>query len=240
MNAYLGSDRLKMSYIRTALEHEEADSYVKGIYWAEAEKRGCNIGCWTKAESGRHGALAAEMGVPEQLLHLSDGLFEALPDPHFKSWSRRFAGAIPVGADLGHVGGEFLHWLLCDDQWGLKLLSSDGAMRSLFRDMGRELWAAWTRGDAPSSDMQRRVDGARQGLSAWRSWDEHALRDMRALRASLELWKARPRDTKSLARAAWSCRAAWSAWESYSVAQSEALIDMLGQSQAPAPFLACA
>src|SRR5688572_1712053 len=139
MNAYHGNDILKMQYIRTALEHEEADSYVKGLYWAEAEKRGCNIGCWTKAESGRHGALSLEMGVPVELLHLSDGLFEALPDPHFKSWSRRFAGAIPVGADLDKVGGELLKWMLCDDEWGLRVLCNDSAIRCLFRDMALQI-----------------------------------------------------------------------------------------------------
>lgn len=232
MNAYHGKDTLKMQFVRTALEHEEADAYVKGLYWAEAEKRGCNIGCWTKAETGLHEALAVEMSVPVDLLHLSDGLFEALPDPYFKSWSRRFAGAIPVGADLSQVGGELLSWMLCHDEWGLKVLSNNSALRCLFRDMSHYVKNTWA---APEA-LNFEVEAMRLSLGKWKSWDEHALRDMRAIRAALELWRTRPNDEKALARSAWSARAAWSAWENYTLAQSEALIEML--KRAPSLVLA--
>jgi hypothetical protein len=74
------------------------------------------------------------------------------------------------------------------------------------------------------------VEEARASLSAWKRWDDHALRGMRAIRASLEIWRCRKSDFRSLARAAWSSRAAWSAWEAYTVAQSEALLGLLQES----------
>jgi hypothetical protein len=227
MPAYHGNEELKMRYISTALEHEEADSYVKGLYWADAQQRGCNIGCWTKAETGKHDALSGEMGVAVELLHLSDGLFEALPDPHYKRWSRLFAGAIPVGADLCGVGGELLEWLMCDGNWGLMALSGDTAKRMLFLEMGGQLRRGWLQGEPAPEALAQDVEEARRSLVAWKRWDEHALRDMRATRASLELWRAHRGDPKSLSRAAWSARAAWGASEAYTLAQAEALMGLL-------------
>lgn len=229
MNAYHGSDTLKMQFIQTAHQHEVADAYVKGLYWQEAEKRGCNIGCWTKAENGRHDALAVEMGVPVQLLHLSDGIFEALPDPHFKSWSRRFAQAIVAGSDLEFCWAAMLHWMLCDQEWGLVVLAEASATRLILKDLGHYFSTIAQGGKIaePDRGLCEQMGRLRQSLSVWKNWDRQAMRDMRAIRASLELWRTRPDDFKSLSRAAWAVRAAWSAWEAYSIAQSEALIEIL-------------
>lgn len=228
MNAYHGMEQLKMEYILTALQHEEADRYVKGLYWAEAEKRGCNIGCWTKAEAGDHEALSLEMGVPVELLHLSDGIFEALPDPDFKHWSRRFAGAIPVGADLRSVASKLLAWLLSDEQWGLTVLATDAATRTGLRLLAEHYQALGAGAPVePSKELCIRMGQMRQSLSAWKNWDEAAMRDMRACRAALELWRYKESDPKSLSRCAWSARAAWSAWEAYTLAQAEAVLESL-------------
>lgn len=231
MRAYQGEARIKADYVNVALAHEQADAYVKGAYWQEQDKRGCNIGCWTKDAFGGHGALAKDMDVPESLLHLSDGLFEALPDPDFKAWSRRFASAIPCGADLVSVPDRFLAWLLGDKAWGLGRLAEWPDHVQMCLGMA-EHYRARGEGQLVARSFEGVVQGMADDVSLalahWKSWDLSAARDFRASRAALEVWKARQDPRRGPARAAWACRAAWSARPEYARAQAEALLDRLG------------
>ena len=232
MQSYQNSQAIKQSFVDTALEHERADSFVKGLYWQREEKKGCNIGCWTKAETGNHAVLALEMGVPESLLHLSDGLFEALPDPHYKAWSRRLALAIPVGVDLSSNWAQVLRWILSDQSWGLGVLAESMNTRAALKAMADYYGhVEGASAPEPSDELTLAMLQLKRDLAMWRQWDEQALRDMRAARAAIELWNARTNDPKSLARAAWAARAAWSAWEAYTLAQSDAVLEILKAAQ---------
>jgi hypothetical protein len=227
MLSYHSNQAIKQSYIKTALEHERADSFVKGLYWQAEEKKGCNIGCWTRAENGDHPSLSLQMGVPVELLHLSDGLFEALPDPHYKKWSRKFAAAIPVGVDLGSIWVQCLKWMLVDDVWGLGALGASSQLSSSLDLLSRYL----EQREVLGSDLNQALLDLKQMCTGWKHWDEQALRETRAARAALELWNARLNlGPKDLAKAAWSARAAWSAAEDYTLAQAEALLERLKSS----------
>ena len=166
--------------------------------------------------------------MPVELLHLSDGMFEALPDPYYKSWSRRFAQAIPLGADLKGAWAHYLQFLIRDSQWGLGVLCDSQELRGTLR-----LLAAYfaevegSEAAEPGDELTLAMAYLKRDLAGWKSWDEQALRDMRAGRAAIEIWNARFNDPKSLARATWAARAAWSAWEAYTLAQADALVAQL-------------
>ncbi|HXC63997.1 MAG TPA: hypothetical protein VNZ67_06540, partial [bacterium] len=133
--AYHADPALKHHYLAKAEFHQWTDAFAKGVYWDPELRRGCAVGCWSQDSQGGHAALAQAMGVPEELLRLADGLFEALPEAAFKSWPARFAEAIPSGADLGGVWAQMLRWMLFDPAWGLAALGRRHGPDSVFGDV---------------------------------------------------------------------------------------------------------
>ena len=230
--AYRGRAALKAHYLGKAEFHEWIDAFEKGLYWDPQQRRGCAVGCWSHDPYGGHAGLAAAMGVPEELLRLADGLFEALPDPDFKRWPGRFAEAMEPGADLGGVWAQLLQWLLFDPQWGLAALSRRGGQEAVFGDV--EAYFDWKAEglDVPpllERGLDQAIDGMVGALSQWKAWDEFARDDVRARQALTTVWKARHHGARELDQAAWACRAAWSASDAYAMAQAQALLGFLAE-----------
>ena len=221
---------LKLHYLRKAEFHEWTDAFEKGLYWDPAQRRGCAVGCWSHDPYGGHAALAKAMGVPQELLRLADGLFEALPEDQFRHWPHRFAAAIVPGADLGSVWALYLQWLLFDPVWGLAALSRRRGREAVFDEVEAYFdWQAEGLKVPPSleRDLDAQVGVMVDALTQWQHWDEWAKEDVRARRALTHVWKARLNEPSDLDQAAWACRAAWSASERYVQAQAQVLLDLL-------------
>jgi hypothetical protein len=228
--AYHGRAQLKEHYLGKAEFHEWADAFEKGLYWDPQRRRGCAVGCWSHDPYGGHGALAQAMGVPEALLRLADGLFEALPDPDYKGWPGRFAQAVEPGADLGGVWAQLLQWLLFDPQWGLAALGRRGGAEPVFDDVEAYFdWKAEGLAVPPALEqgLDQAIDAMVGALSRWKAWDDYAREDTRARKALTTLWRARANGPRDLDQAAWACRAAWAAQPAYTQAQAEALLGFL-------------
>jgi hypothetical protein len=230
--AYHAMPGSKLHYLRKAEFHEWTDSFEKGLYWDPSQRRGCAVGCWSHDPYGGHGALAKAMGVPEELLRLADGIFEALPEDEFRHWPHRFAAAIEPGADLGSVWALFLQWLLFDATWGLAALSRRRGREAVFDEV--EAYFDWqAEGLSVPASLEQSLDvevGTMvDALTHWQSWDEFAKEDVRARRALTHVWKARLNEPRDLDQAAWACRAAWSASERYVQAQAQALLALLAE-----------
>jgi hypothetical protein len=60
-----------------------------------------------------------ELGIPRVLARLADQLFEGMSAEARRSWTVRFAEAVPVGADLSSVWGRFALRLLSDPERGV-------------------------------------------------------------------------------------------------------------------------
>src|SRR5437868_1595752 len=101
MLAYHNEPQLKDCLIRTMRQHRELDRLIQRTYWSDG--KGCAVGCLLKDPDGAHIRYEAEFGIPVQLAHLEDGLFEALPQEDAVLWPERFLAAIPVGADLSLI-----------------------------------------------------------------------------------------------------------------------------------------
>jgi len=115
--AYHGSEAIKAKYLARVRLHREADEIIHGFYWKDG--KGCAVGC--TIHSGSHAAYETELGIPQAIARLEDGIFEGLSNGDAKLFPEQFLTAINVGADLTGVADKFLHWLLVDP--------SDGVMR---------------------------------------------------------------------------------------------------------------
>ncbi len=100
--------KIKARYVARVDAHLEADEVIRGTYWLNG--KGCAVGC--TVHSGDHAAYETELGLPEWLARLEDGLFEGLKDRNAQRFVARFLSAIPVGVDLTPVKYKFCVFLL--------------------------------------------------------------------------------------------------------------------------------
>jgi len=111
MLAFHGSESLKERYLDRVERHKQADSIMQGYgYWTDG--KGCAVGC--TIHSAEHRDYETKLGVPAQIAHLEDQLFEEMSKQDAREWPGRFLEAIPVGADLSKVWARFAIWMIRD------------------------------------------------------------------------------------------------------------------------------
>jgi hypothetical protein len=199
MLAFHNDPAIKAKYLARVEEHQKADQIVKGLYWEGG--RGCAVGC--TLHSSNHAAYETEMGIPEMLARLEDGIFEGLPMASAKLFPHRFLSAIPVGADLSLVGWKFL-------SWSVELTLKRHGTRSV-RD-----------GCKPAIQLLRDMAGGKQITESAAAWAaesaESAARAAAAESARAAAWAAE--SARAAAWAAWA--AAWAAWAAESAESAAA------------------
>ena len=114
--AYHGDPKIKELYIKRVKAHQKADRIIKGKYWEDG--KGCAVGC--TIEGNEHSKYETELGIPEILARLEDGLFEEMFNEEAMKFPLRFLEAIPVGADLSKVFTKLVIWEWEDPTHGLK------------------------------------------------------------------------------------------------------------------------
>ena len=126
MIAFHGDAQLKRDLLMEVADHRLHDQIIKGTYGqgSNGDWKGCAVACSIHSlnrKNGRkrydtsdHSAFEPLAGVPRQLAHLQDYIFERLPEPKHIDWPERFWAAIQPGADLSLVAPRFVHWLLSD------------------------------------------------------------------------------------------------------------------------------
>jgi len=125
--AYHGSEAIKAKYLARLRGHFEADEIAKGYY--RKKGKGCAVGC--TIHSSDHSAYETELGIPQAIARLEDGIFEGLSNGDAKLFPEQLLSAINIGADLSGVADRFLYWLLVDP--------SDGVMRYARTDGQRQV-----------------------------------------------------------------------------------------------------
>ena len=115
MEAFYNDPLIKEEYITRLQEHYQADEIVKGQYWENG--KGCAVGC--TVHSSNHEDYELELGIPENIAHLQDRIFEGLPNKLAKKFPLQFLSSIKVGADLKNVSKLFTIWVLTDSKYGV-------------------------------------------------------------------------------------------------------------------------
>ena len=126
MIAFHGDPATKEKYIARVREHRKADRLFQGATWKDG--KGCAVGC--TLETYEHSRYPIELGVPEELAHLQDSIFEGLTPGDEQEFPEQFLEAIPVGADLSLVWNRFAVWLLVDAKHGVLTRVDDEVSRS--------------------------------------------------------------------------------------------------------------
>ncbi len=199
--AFHGDPTVKAKYLDRVKAHQLADEITQGFYWENG--KGCAVGC--TIHGGEHRRYETELGIPEWLAYLEDGLFEALPNEKAKEFPLRFLEAIPVGADLEIVYYKFCHWLLTDPEHGVLRLMPREAEPEVHDVIVR---VAMLHERAIAGDMPEEGDWAAARAAAWDA-----------------AWAA----ARAAARAA-----AWdAAWAAARAAQAEKLLELLAAAPVP-------
>lgn len=145
LQTYLNRPQLKADFLAELAKHEEHDALIKGTYGTMNRLfKGCAIGCAlhslnilqgkvgaaTALDTDKHARYEAELGLPRWFAYLEDQIFEELPDALAKTWPRRIAEAIPVGAIVNDlVLAKILRWMLADTEFGERHATDDDEVR---------------------------------------------------------------------------------------------------------------
>ena len=121
MKAFHNDSLIKEKYITRVQEHYQADEIIQGQYWQNG--KGCAVGC--TIHSYIHNKYESELGIPENIAHLQDLIFESLPNKLAKQFPLEFLSSIKVGADLKNVKNLFTIWMLTDKKYGVLQYAKD-------------------------------------------------------------------------------------------------------------------
>jgi hypothetical protein len=228
MIAFHGNQEIKQTYLSRVAAHEAADEIAQGYYWENG--KGCAVGC--TIHGSQHALYETDLGIPEELAYLQDGIFEGLQNAKAKLFPREFLDAIPVGADLSLVVNQFLVWLLVDPLHGVIRFASKDSEREAINAVAK-LHLRVISGDPPDKSewaAARAAAGAAAGDAAWAAardaaWD--AARD-----AAWDAARAAARDAAwdAAGAAAWAAArdaARDAAWAAAWAAQKDKLLALL-------------
>ena len=172
--SYLNDPDLKARLLVEIAVHEQADEIAKGTYGTmNGSWRGCAIGCSLRSlnriqgakdinvETGVHARFPKELGWPLWLACLEDNVFENLPMDLAKTWPRRVAAAIPVGAVIAdRVLAQILVWVLIDGEFGIRHATDRDDLKAwidaiaVYIDADSQGQATAEQREAASSDLQ--------------------------------------------------------------------------------------
>ena len=206
MIAYHNDPKLKEALLAEVEKHRLADQIISGTYGDEENGvwRGCAVGCSLRSlglitgrviSTSDHAAYEREVGVPEVLARLQDGIFEGLPLDDKPWWPGQFWTAIPVGADLSMVWPHFAVPLLTDPEHGV-IRFTDARCKIAIKHVAA-LYQRWIEGEKPSSDEWARAAARAAAGAVWAAEAAAAAARAaaRAARAavSVEAWAAEAR-----------------------------------------------
>jgi hypothetical protein len=166
--AFHGKQSLKNKYLRRVRAHRAADQIIKGTYWQNG--KGCAVGC--TLHSSNHMGYETELGIPVDLAHLEDHIFENLPNKLALEWPIRFLEAARPGADLTNVRNQFMIWMLTDPVHGVIRFANTEQIRSAIQGVAailrpdatfEEINAAAARAEAAAARAEARAAAAAAG-----------------------------------------------------------------------------
>ena len=184
----------KKKLLKLAIAHQKADEFIKG------SPQNCSVGCSTQdamrleiipeGHAYSHGTISELWGVPLQVAHLFDAIFEGLTREDSRAWTPRWQRAIVENseADFSLVWPQFSVWCLLDEKHGVRQFAKGFPDCKAAIDRVATLWQRVIAGESVES-LQAEFRGA--------AWAARAARNARQ-----EFWSAAADKLESLLREA--------------------------------------
>jgi hypothetical protein len=187
MVAFHGDAAVKEKYLSRVRAHRKADELVQGTGWENG--RGCAVGC--TLESYEHACYPTELGIPEELGHLEDRLFELMSPEGAQEWPERFLDAITPGADLSRVWPRWAVWMLTDPEHGVQYAGDRDNVRAVIVRVSG-LWERVASGETVAVEEFRLAAAAAWAASSAAAWaaSSAAAWAAAAARAAAAAWAA--------------------------------------------------
>ena len=114
MQAFFGDSSYKHTVLQRVRQMQNDGRMVQGHYWeiTASGPRGCALGALTQISSGGHEHFPALFGLPADLAHLLEEIYETSDLPYAITYTARFVEAIPIGAVLDDAMEQFAAWLV--------------------------------------------------------------------------------------------------------------------------------
>ena len=118
IKTFYGEPELKASLIQKTLQHQEADSYIRGK-WLSNEKtskgfKGCWLGCMTQSDDRTIEKASKQYGLPLWYVSVGENIYENLPENEWLDFPLQSIEVLPVGVDLNAACSMFFKRLLED------------------------------------------------------------------------------------------------------------------------------
>ena len=158
MQAFVQTPVTKKQLLHSLRQHQQADSFKKGVYWDPRERRGCAIGCSImdfSADSDvryNHTRYESLFGIPAQLAILEDTIFEEMNPADIGRWPIQFIEAVPEGKDLGKDPARFILKILSDSR---SPIASQHAMEAM--QPVRDLLTQWLATSTTTQETRHRA-----------------------------------------------------------------------------------
>ena len=120
----------KKELVKIAKEHRKFDRFIKG-QWINGKVKGkysgCFFGCMIQSEDNTLQKASEEMHLPLWLVHLSEHIFEKLPQEEAVEFPVQLLEAIPANKDLEYAYKRFFYSMLMDKEKGQIAFTKKGS-----------------------------------------------------------------------------------------------------------------
>jgi len=227
----------KKKWLKIAQQHQDLDMFIQGCWIDEEQKtkkgfKGCFFGCMTQAEDNTLNEASKVMELPLWLVHVSERIFEGLPEKKAIKFPVQLLEAISPKKDLEQSWKDFQYKLLMDKKRGQITFTEKDSEQykaviqcaNLFKmdniDEDAAESAAWSAARSAESAAESAAWSAAES-AAWSAAESAAWSAARSAWSAAEsaAWSAAESAARSAARSAESAArsaesAAWSAAES--------------------------
>mgnify|MGYP003665878837 FL=1 len=170
----------KAKFLKIAEQHQTADRFIQGA-WLQNEKidwefRGCFYGCMTQTKEDTLEEAVRVMNLPAWIIHVSEKIFEWLPEEEAIKFPLQLLEAIPTWLDTYQLWKDWSYILLMDKEHGnikycwdnQECIDAVKQVAELFKTDFTES-AAWSAAESATESARSATESARSATESARS-----------------------------------------------------------------------
>ena len=123
MKTFNNNKQLKSELINQLKHHQKLDAFIQGE-WLTDDKlegngfKGCFYGCTMQSKNNPIKEFSDKYNIDLWYCHVTEKLFEKLPDGEYQKFPLKSIQILPVGFDINKIKSKFHYALLMDKKFG--------------------------------------------------------------------------------------------------------------------------